>query len=375
MARGWRLSRVSWALIRRDPAMIAIALLGTLCALAGAAAILYFGGCLGSPTHSSGRLALAALIGLYPLTYLSVFFSVALAAAASASFDGAPMGMREALGVAWERRGRIAAWLLGAAWTVATIFAVPLLALEDASPIEAIRGSGHLIRSKWGEGATGLVGIGAWAALLAIPAGIGFGIGIGLSGRGAAGGTALIAAGLGTLTAVSAASLAARQVFGVALFRHATGAPTAGFPTADLEHPFHRRAEPSRRRASRPRRPRLLACAVLGAIAMLVGTAAAFGPKHVPQPAEYRQPLADAHGYAHIYFDRSPVVERDIRPGTPVLYGGRRVGRVVTRGEAGRRVYVRFQVAPAYRDLPGGLTMELDPAQPRQSLLRLLPGG
>jgi hypothetical protein len=37
--------------------------------------------------------------------------------------------------------GRLAGWLMGAAWGLATIFAVPLLALEDARPVEALRGS------------------------------------------------------------------------------------------------------------------------------------------------------------------------------------------------------------------------------------------
>ena len=88
MARGWRLTKASWLVIRRDPTMIWIALMGAGCGLAGAAAMFYFSGYFDSPTHSRGDLALAAVIALYPLTFLSVFFNVALAGAAMAHFDG-----------------------------------------------------------------------------------------------------------------------------------------------------------------------------------------------------------------------------------------------------------------------------------------------
>ncbi|HEY8810829.1 MAG TPA: DUF6159 family protein [Solirubrobacterales bacterium] len=269
MERGWRLTKAAWALIRRDPTMVAIALMGAGCGLAGAAALLYFSGYFSSPTHSRGDLALAAIIGIYPMTFLSVFFNVALAGAASASFDGQPIGVREALGISWKRLGRIAqwsllaagvglvleqiasripgagrlaSWLLGAAWSLATIFAVPLLALDGAGPLETAKESVHLIKSKWGEGVTGLVGIGAWTVFAMIPVGIVFGIGLSVRSRHATEGAALIAVAVGAVLLVSALSLATRQVFSVALYRYASRVPeTEGFAAADLEEPFRQR--------------------------------------------------------------------------------------------------------------------------------------
>ena len=44
MARRWRLTKASWAVIREDPTMISLALIGAGCALARAAAIAYFSG-------------------------------------------------------------------------------------------------------------------------------------------------------------------------------------------------------------------------------------------------------------------------------------------------------------------------------------------
>src|SRR6187402_521664 len=168
MARGWRLTKAAWAIIRRDPTMIAIALLGAGCALLGAAAILYFSGYFSSPSDSRGRAALIAAIAVYPLTFLSVFFNVALAGAAVARFEGRPIDLRQALGISFNRLGRIAqwsllaagvgialeqiasripgagrlaSWLLGAAWGLATIFAVPLLVLKGAGPFDTAKES------------------------------------------------------------------------------------------------------------------------------------------------------------------------------------------------------------------------------------------
>jgi Family of unknown function (DUF6159) len=271
MARGWRLTKAAWALIRRDPTMISIALIGAGCGLAGSAAILYFSGYFHSPTHSRGDLALAAVIAIYPLTFISVFFNVALAGAATASFEGRPISVGEALAISWSRVGRIAqwallaagvglileqlasripgfgrlaSWLLGAAWGLATIFAVPLLALEDLGPLDTAKKSVELIKSRWGEGITGLVSIGAWTVVVMIPVGILIVAGVATRIQHPTLGAALIAIAVGALLLVSALSLATRQVFTVALYRYANGLPAGGgFDDADLADPFSRKGD------------------------------------------------------------------------------------------------------------------------------------
>lgn len=269
MARGWRLTKASWEVIRNDRTMIWIALIGAGSGLAGAAAIAYFSGYFNSPSHARGHAAIVAAIALYPLTFISVYFNVALAGAAAAHFEGHPIGVREALAISWERKGRIAqwallaagvglvidqlvsripfggrifAWLADAAWSVATIFAVPLLAFEGRGPIETAKESVHLIKGKWGEGITGLVSIGAWTIFAMIPIGILFAVGLVADRNDPNLGAALIAIAVGGLLLVSALSLATREVFSVALYRYANGANDSGaFATADLEDPFSRR--------------------------------------------------------------------------------------------------------------------------------------
>ncbi len=271
MARGWRLTKVAWALIRRDPTMISIALIGAGFALAGAAATGYFSGYFNSPTHSRGDLAIASIIAIYPMTFISVFFNVALAGAAVASFEGRPIGVREALAISWSRVGRIAqwallaagvglileqlasripgvgriaAWLFEAAWSLATIFAVPLLALEGRGPLETARESVSLIKSRWGEGITGLAGIGAWTVLATIPLAILLVAGLMSRVEHANLGAALIAIAVGGFLLVTALSLATREVFAVALYRYASGSgASGGFAESDLAEPFQRRGD------------------------------------------------------------------------------------------------------------------------------------
>ena len=271
MERGWRLTKASWAVIRKDPTMVSIALIGSGCALGGTAAILLLSGYFDSPTHSRANLALAGVIALYPLTFLSVFFNVALAGAAAAHFDGRPIGVREALGISWQRlgkiaqwallaagvglvldqiasripgAGRLASWLLGGVWSLVTIFAVPILALEGRGPLDTAKESIRMIRGKWGEGITGLVSIGAWTIFVMIPVGILFAVGLAINDNDPNAGAALIAVAIGGLLLVSALSLATREVFTVALYRFAKGESVPGeFAAADLEAPFNRRGK------------------------------------------------------------------------------------------------------------------------------------
>jgi hypothetical protein len=60
-----------------------------------------------------------------------------------------------------ETIGKIIASLFGTAWNVATFLVVPVLAVEDVGPIEAIKRSTSLLKRTWGEQIAGNLGIGA----------------------------------------------------------------------------------------------------------------------------------------------------------------------------------------------------------------------
>jgi len=66
--------------------------------------------------------------------------------------------------------GRIVAAIVGAAWSIATYFIVPVMIFEKRSLRDSVRQSTSLIAKTWGESLVAAGGIGAFSMLLAIPA-------------------------------------------------------------------------------------------------------------------------------------------------------------------------------------------------------------
>lgn len=263
--RSWRLTRTALNLLRGDRTLIALAALGGVFAAAASGVILYFGGYFHDPGHSGGHLALVGAIGAYPVTFIAVFFNVALVSAAAAAMEGRHLTVREALGTAVARLGRIAVWallaagvgvlldqiasrlpwggrvatwLFGAAWSLATIFVVPVLVVEDERAIPAVRRSAALIKQRWGEGLAGSLTIGAWLVVVAIPAVIVLGIGAGIASTNPGTAVVLIVTGVVSLMVMSALASAVREIFALALYRFAVEGTAGVFPPEDLKRPF-----------------------------------------------------------------------------------------------------------------------------------------
>jgi hypothetical protein len=64
--------------------------------------------------------------------------------------------------------GRIVVWLVGAAWSIATYFIVPVMIFERRTLRDSVKQSTQLIARTWGEGLSAAVGIGAFSTLLAL---------------------------------------------------------------------------------------------------------------------------------------------------------------------------------------------------------------
>lgn len=373
ISRGWRLTQVAWALIRSDRTMLVLALAGISSATVAAFFVFLFGGYFSAGHHSGGQLGLVMLIALYPSTLLSVYFNVALACAASAAFDGEQMSTKEAMRIAWGKRrqialwslltalvgtilaeianrlpggGRIVAWLFGAAWGLATIFVVPILAMESSGPIDAVRRSGGLVKRRWGEGITGGISIGAWSIVAMIPLAIVLGVGAAFLGRHPATGVVLIAASLIGLCAVTVAVAATRQVFAVALYRYAIDAPIGGFATSDLEYPFTYDPARGKRKSWILR----IGVPILGLFVLLGVIAAMVGPRH----------HTATEGYFHLDYAarEAPTFSR----GAPVIFQRRQIGVVLGSQLEGPSVRISFQVDPSFRSI-----VETEPAYVERS--------
>jgi hypothetical protein len=196
---GWRLAKASFVLMRDDKKLLVFPLLSTMF-IAIALALTLTPGLVWSESADRDWIVLPfMLVGGYLTVFFAVYFNVALAAATVRSMDGQPGRVSDGLAVARERRGVIARWavlsfaigvltrvgqrllgetaggvlaglMLGAValgWTVATFFAVPLLALEGLGPKETLKRSASLVRERWGEGLVGYTAISTAVLLLA----------------------------------------------------------------------------------------------------------------------------------------------------------------------------------------------------------------
>jgi hypothetical protein len=128
-------------------------------ALVGAAMIRLRGG---DPTVSDGLRIASSRFGVI-LGYALIASTVGMILRAISSRGGAI--------------GRIISSLFGLVWNVATFLVVPVLAIENVGPIDAIKRSVSLLKKTWGEQIAGNLGLGAFFGLivfglfiLAIPA-------------------------------------------------------------------------------------------------------------------------------------------------------------------------------------------------------------
>jgi hypothetical protein len=197
----------------------------------------------------------------------ATFFGVAAAANASAVFDGRDPTLGDGIRVARSRFGVIVMWSIvsatvgavlqvigergglggalvqvigGLAWSIASFFALPILALEGLGPFATLRRSLGVVREKWGESVVGGVAIGFVTALIAL-AGVGIvvlGVVLGANATWA-GGVPVIAIGVVVFVAAVTVGSVLRAVFTVAVYRYATeGAALGGFAAEDLDGAF-----------------------------------------------------------------------------------------------------------------------------------------
>jgi hypothetical protein len=262
--RGWQLTRKSWALVRRDRRLLVFPTASALLGLAVGGAIAYWG----SGHGRWGYLAAAAIV-YFPSTLVSSYLGVAFIALARRALDGQPYTLRDGFRCATSRlpalvvwsalatvvllllqalqnlrggwlAGKVASWLLGLAWAAAAFFVIPVLALDGVDAIEALRRSARLVKSRWGEAATGVTAIGGAFVLAILPAGILIGIGVAAWPSGAA--KALIAIGVAIVAVTLPLQTTTMQMFQLVLYRYAAAGDVApGFTDEELEHAFRQR--------------------------------------------------------------------------------------------------------------------------------------
>jgi hypothetical protein len=269
MSNALHLGRASWNVLTQDRELIVVPI------LAGAAAILAFcvvaapGALLAAAGDSDSSSSNPALyiflaLGAVAAAWMSAIGQAAVVAGAAERMDGYDPTVRSAFKAArarglrllqWavlatvvalvldqlEQRfalaGRIAAWLGGAAFSILSFLALPVIVFENIGAIAAFKRSAQLLKSTWGEQITFGFGMGLLTFLLMIPPVI-----VGILGL-STGLLPLQILGVGiaavAIVVILAVTSAMSAVFKTALYRYATDQPVdPAFSDADLHSAF-----------------------------------------------------------------------------------------------------------------------------------------
>lgn len=264
LAFGWRLGTTSLGVVTRDKTLMLFPVLSGIAGLLLVAAFVMGIGpenlqAQAQQAEASGEVPplyiALAFAGYFALSFVAVYFNVALLGAAQQSIAGKDTTVGDGLRIANQHLGKILGWallsgtvglllnmlesnqkigqivraILGTAWAVITYFVVPVMIFENQAPTAAIGRSIGLMKATWGENAGAQFGIGlAIVALL-------FGIGVVCVG-----GSALIPQAAVVLVpllviavpVVILLGMAAKAVLAVGLYEFATkkGGPSAFNP-------------------------------------------------------------------------------------------------------------------------------------------------
>lgn len=256
LAFGWRLGTTSLGVVVRDKTLMLFPVLtGISGALLFAAFVFGIGpenlAAVADQQGEGGNgevpplyVALAFLC-YFSVSFIAVYFNVALLAAAQQSINGKDTVLGDGLAVANRHLGKIFGWalisgtvglllsilegngkigqivrkLLGAAWAVITYFAVPVMIFENQAPISAISRSVGLMRQTWGENAGAQVGIGlAVAAMVVVTVLVCLGLTIAVPQTA----VVLVPLMIVTIPAIILLGMAAKAVLAVGLYEFAT---------------------------------------------------------------------------------------------------------------------------------------------------------
>ena len=95
-ARGMRLTRESWSVVRLRPGLLVIPAISAVVWIAGSFLLLGPWALDIVDHHSRGRLFVDSAIGAYPAAFAATYFNVAFYTLAAATIDGRPMTTAQA---------------------------------------------------------------------------------------------------------------------------------------------------------------------------------------------------------------------------------------------------------------------------------------
>ncbi len=255
IATGWELAKQSFQVLRLDKELLLFPIFSTIaCVLVMAtfAIPIFFSGMLEN-VGQDGEAGQGTQILFYVIAFLFyfanyfviIFFNSALVGCAIIRLKGGDPVVSDGISAAMARLPQIAAWalvsatvglilkaiesrservgaivanLIGMAWSITTFFVVPILVVEKAGPIEAVKRSVGLMKKTWGESLTANFGIGLITVLVSLLAALPIMGGVAMMSVSPVIGGLLIALGVLWVLVVSLISSAVGSILLAALY-------------------------------------------------------------------------------------------------------------------------------------------------------------
>lgn len=204
--RSYHIFRESLAVLSKDKELLIFPVLSGILTILAFGSMVFGGfitGFFARIASSDERSLEANLLGYAALFiwyfvswFIVIFFNVAIIHCAKIRIDGGDPTVADGFRAASQHMGRIVTWalisatvglilrvvaergkligriissLLGAGWSIATYFIVPVMIFENRSIKDSVHQSTQLIRKTWGESLVAVGGIGAFSFLLLLP--------------------------------------------------------------------------------------------------------------------------------------------------------------------------------------------------------------
>jgi hypothetical protein len=200
ITNSWELVKESWRVLQADKELMVFPILSSIGVVVITLTFIFpllLAGFFDSVTQNGGEIAgIIVLFLFYVVQYTVIFFAnTALVGAAMIRLRGGDPTVNDGLRIASSRFGvilgyaliaatvgmilraissrggtigRIISSLFGLVWNVATFLVVPVLAIENVGPIDAIKRSVELLKRTWGEQIAGNLGLGAFFGLVTL---------------------------------------------------------------------------------------------------------------------------------------------------------------------------------------------------------------
>ncbi len=267
ISRGWKLTKLSLGVIRKDKEILIFPVLSalvTFAILASFAVGIFFSVDLENTDFGGPAFIVFGFAFYLVAFFISFFFNAAVIGCAMIRLNGGDPTVKDGLRIASENVGRIFLWallaatvgliiralqervgfigkiivgMIGIAWTLMTYFVIPVLIFEKVGPWAAMKRSASLIKGSWGETIVGNLGMGVIFFLLGLAGLLPIIMGV------AIGGLMAIVAGVVIAVvywvALAVVGSAAQSVLVAALYRFATtGKTSEGFEEVQFSNPW-----------------------------------------------------------------------------------------------------------------------------------------